>query len=220
MDNKLKIKLGAIFIGVGITIFLIIIGSAQIPGIQMPQGIIIIYMISISLPFVGYGFLMSGLSYTNKGIMLIITGIIFMLPMWIHGTILLVNQPIAWVDLIIAIYITLHLFLMLIFIFPAIYLIYTHIPSPKVQYYSPLVGWSIGITILTLICTTIVTTAGGAIATSSHDIDFRDYFFNSFGFCLGLGFLLSNLLIGLGYILQGAGVSGYSIPSGASIPTS
>ncbi|MFX1408828.1 MAG: hypothetical protein ACFFA6_00630 [Promethearchaeota archaeon] len=216
MDNKLKIKLGIIFLGLGVGFLLIIIGLASVPRLQIPIPLVIFEI----FPFVGYGFLMSGLSYKNKGIMLMVTGIIFMLPMWIHGTVLLVNPTIAWVDLIIAIYITLHLFLALIFIFPAIYLIYTHIPSPKIQYYSPLVGWSIGITILTLICTTIITTAGGAIANSSQGVNFRDYFFNSFGYCLGLGFLLSNLLIGLGYILQGAGVSGYSVPSGASIPTS
>lgn len=219
MDDKLKITLGIIFSAVGISIYLIFIGLAAIPGFQMPPAMFIIFNISLFLPFVGYGFLMSGLSYRNKGIMLIINGIIFMVPMWIHG-IILIDNPIPWMDLVTIIYIILHLFLGLIFIFPAIYLIYTHVPSPKTQYNNSLLGWSIGITILTLICTTIVTVAGGAIATNSHDIDFRYYFFHNFGYCLGLGFLLSSLLIGFGYLLQGAEVHGYSLPSGASLPTS
>lgn len=215
MDNKLKIKLGGILLAIGV----LVITFAFIPGFYVPGEISPILSIFLIFNPIGYGLLMSGLSYRNKGIMLIINGIIFMVPMWIHG-IILIDNPIPWMDLVTIIYIFLHLFLALIFIFPAIYLIYTHMPSPKTQYNNSLVGWTIGISILTLICTTIVTMAGGAIATSSHDINFRSYFFHNFGYCLGLGFLLSSLLIGFGYLLRGAEVHGYSLPSGASLPTS
>ena len=111
-------------------------------------------------------------------------------------------------------------FLALIFIFPGIYLIYTNIPNPKTEYNSSLLGWTIGISILTLICTTLVTVVGGVIATSAHDMNFRVYFFRNFGYCLGVSFLISSMLIGLSYIFRGAGVSGASVPSGASLPTS
>ncbi len=219
MDDKLKIKLGAIFLAVGVLTLVIALGPAQIPGFYIPESIALILTIFIFLPPVGYGFLISGLSYRNKGIMLIINGIIFMIPMWVHG-IILTDNPIPWMDLVTIIYIILHLFLVLIFILPGIYLIYTSMPTPKIELKSTFLGWYIGITILTLICTTIVTAAGGVIATSAHDIDFRVYFLHNFGYCLGLGFLLSFLLIGFGFIAAGAGVSGASVPSGTSLPVS
>ncbi|MFX1323194.1 MAG: hypothetical protein ACFFAQ_16285 [Promethearchaeota archaeon] len=217
MDDKLKIKLGAIFLSIGIITLVIFLTPAQIPDLGATVLFIIVCL--IFLPPVGYGLLMAGLSYRNKGIMLIINGIVFMIPMWIHG-IFLIGNPIQWMDLITIIYIILHLFLALIFIFPGIYLIYTNIPNPKTEYNSSLLGWTIGISILTLICTTLVTVVGGVIATSAHDMNFRVYFFRNFGYCLGVSFLISSLLIGLSYIFRGAGVSGASVPSGASLPTS
>ena len=217
MDDKLKIKLGAIFLALGIITLVVFLTPVQIP--DLGAGVLFIILCLIFLPPVGYGLLMAGLSYRNKGIMLIINGIVFMIPMWIHG-IFLIGNPIQWMDLITIIYIILHLFLAFIFIFPGIYLIYTNIPNPKIEYNSSLLGWTIGIAILTLICTIIITAAGGAIVTSAHDMNFRVYFFHNFGYCFGLGFLISSLLIGFGFIAVGAGISGASVPSGTSLPVS
>lgn len=216
VDDKLKIQIGAIFLAIG-TIILIILLIPNTPDLGEAMPILIIF--GMLLPPAGYGLLMAGLSYRNKGIMLIINGIVFMIPMWING-IILIDNPIQWMDLVTIIFIILHLFLAFIFIFPGIYLIYTNLANPKLEYNVYLLGWTIGISILTLISTTIVTAVGGAIASEAHDINFRLYFFRNFGYCLGLGFLVSSLLIGLGYVFAGAGVTGTSVPTGASLPVS
>jgi hypothetical protein len=216
VDDKLKIEIGAIFLTIG-TILLIILLMPNTP--DLGESMILLIIFGMLLPPAGYGLLMAGLSYRNKGIMLIINGIVFMIPMWING-IILIDNPIKWMDLVTVIFIILHLFLAFIFIFPGIYLIYTNLPNPKLEYNQYLLGWTIGISILTLICTTIVTAVGGAIASEAHYINFRTYFFHNFGYCLGIGLLISSLLISLGYVFAGAGVSGASIPSGASLPVS
>jgi hypothetical protein len=77
-------------------------------------------------------------------------------------------------------------------------------------------SWLVGITIMTLFCTTVITAAGGAIATSRLELNFRSFFYDNFMSCLGLGFLAGLLLIGLGIISVKAQVSGASVPMGPS----
>lgn len=216
VDDKLKIKIGAILLPIGVIMLTILL----IPFTpDLGAGMALFIPFSFLLTPAGYGLLMAGLSYRNKGIMLIINGLIFMLPMWIHG-IILIDNPIRWMDLVTIIYIILHLFLGFIFIFPGIYLIYTNMPNPKLEYNPYLLGWTIGISILTLICTTITTAVGGAIASEAHDVNFRAFFFHNFGYCFGVGFLISSLLICLGYVFAGADISPASVPTGASLPVS
>lgn len=167
------------------------------------------------MALVGYGLLLKGLSYINRGIALIISGLCFIIPLLVFS-VLTNNSTIPWADLIITIYLILLVFCIFIFILPGIYMIYVSFEPTQIEYSGRLLSWLVGVTIATLVCTTIIIAAGGAIASSRPGVDFRSFFYQNFMICLGFGFLACNLLIGLGILLVKADVSGTSVPMGPS----
>lgn len=202
----MKIKIGGILLAIGALIFFV-----QILVKIQPMS----FIISIVMSLVGYGYLLKGLSDRNRGIALIISGLCFIIPLLVYIAITS-NSTLPWKDLIITIYLILICFSTLIFVLPGIYLIYYSFNSDNKKYHGRLMSWLIGITIMTLFCTTVITAAGGAIATSRLELDFRSYFYDNFMSCLGLGFLAGLLLIGLGILSVKAQVSGASVPIGPS----
>jgi len=134
------------------------------------------------------------------GICLICSGLLIIIPLLVIISNIIVNPTIPWADLAITINLWIIFFCVLIFILPAIYLIYTSKPLPIVIYNGSALAWFVTITILTLICIVIITLAGGRVARSSQGIDFTTYFYGNFGYCLGLGFLFCFLVICFGLI--------------------
>jgi len=206
MEQDAKIKIGIILLIVGILTFFVQF-LVRVPTMGL--------MISIIMTFVGYGFLLKGLSYRNRGLAFIISGLCFIIPLVVYISITS-NSSIPWADLIITIYLILIFFSILIFILPGIYFIFYSFESDKKEYHGRLVSWIVGIIIMTLFCTTIFTVAGGAIASSRPGVDFRSFFNQNFMVCLGLGFVVGLLLIGLGILSVKAQVSGASVPMGLS----
>lgn len=206
MEQDAKIRIGSILLIVGILTFFV-----QFLVMVQPMGL----MISIIMTFVGYGYLLKGLSYRNRGLAFIISGLCFIIPLVVYISITS-NSSIPWADLIIRIYLILIFFCVLIFLLPGIYFIYYSFESDKKEYHGRLVSWIVGIIIMTLFCTTIFTIAGGAIASSRPGVDFRSFFNQNFMICLGLGFVVGLLLIGLGILSVRAQVSGASVPMGPS----
>ena len=206
MEQDAKIRIGSILLIVGILTFFV-----QFLVMVQPMGL----MISIIMTFVGYGYLLKGLSYRNRGLAFIISGLCFIIPLVVYISITS-NSSIPWADLIIRIYLILIFFCVLIFLLPGIYFIYYSFESDKKEYHGRLVSWIVGIIIMTLFCTTIFTVAGGAIASSRPGVDFRSFFNQNFMICLGLGFVVGLLLIGLGILSVKAQVSGASVPMGPS----
>ena len=129
------------------------------------------------------------------GICLICGGMFIIIPLLVSISNIIINPARPWADLIITFDLWFIFFCILIFVLPAIYLMYTSRLSSPIKYNGPALAWYIGITILTLICIIIITLAGGVIAESSHGTDFRTYFYHNFGYCLGIGFLFSLLVI-------------------------
>lgn len=206
MEQDIKIKIGSILLIIGISTFFL-----QFLFVLFGFGPII----SIIMVLVGYGYLLKGLSYRNRGLAFIISGLCFIVPLVVYISITS-NIGIAWADLIITIYLILIFFCLLIFFLPGIYFIYYSFESDKKEYHGRLVSWLVGIIIMTLFCTTIFTVAGGAIASSRPGVDFRSFFNQNFMVCLGLGFVVGLLLIGLGILSVKAQVSGASVPMGPS----
>jgi len=206
MEQDMKIKIGGILLIIGISTFFL-------------QFLFVLYgfgpIISIIMALVGYGYLLKGLSYRNRGLAFIISGLCFIVPLVVYISITN-NTAIAWADLLITIYLILIFFCILIFILPGIYLIYVSFESAKIEFNGRLLSWLVGITITTLFCTTIIIVAGGAIASSRPGVDFRSFFYQNFMICLGFGFLVCLLLIGLGILSVRAQVSGASVPMGLS----
>ncbi|MFX1571561.1 MAG: hypothetical protein ACFFB0_02350 [Promethearchaeota archaeon] len=134
------------------------------------------------------------------GICLICAGLFIIIPLliWISNNI--INPARVWADLAITISLWFIFFSFLLFILPAIYLIYTSKTSPIIKYKRSVLAWFITITILTFLCLIIITLAGGTIARASDGTNFISYFYQNFGFCLGLGFLFSFFIICLGLI--------------------
>ncbi|MFW9876712.1 MAG: hypothetical protein ACFFG0_26760, partial [Candidatus Thorarchaeota archaeon] len=199
---EMEIKIGGILLTFGVlTFFIQLLVEIQTIGL----------IISIIATLVGYGYLLKGLSYMNRGLALIISGLCFIIPLMVYS-ILTSNASIAWADLIITIYLILLVFCILIFILPGIYFIYYSFESDTKEYHGRLLSWLVGIIITTLFCTTIILVAGGAIVSSRPEVDFRSFFFMNFMTCLGLGFLVGILLIGLGILSVKAQVTGASIP--------
>jgi len=206
MEQDIKIKIGSALLIIGISTFFL-----QFLFVLSGFGPII----SIIMALVGYGYLLKGLSYRNRGLAFIISGLCFIVPLVVYISITN-NSAIVWADLLITIYLILIFFSILIFILPGVYFIYFSFESDKKEYRGRLISWLVGIVIMTLFCTTILTVAGGAIASSRPGVDFRSFFYQNFMNCLGLGFLVGILLIGLGILSVRAQISGTSIPMGPS----
>ena len=93
MEQDAKIKIGSILLIVGIlTFFVQFLVRVQTMGL----------MISIVMTFVGYGFLLKGLSYRNRGLAFIISGLCVIVPLIVYISITN-NAAIPWTDLLITI---------------------------------------------------------------------------------------------------------------------
>jgi len=134
------------------------------------------------------------------GICFISGGLFIIIPLLVSISKIIVNPAKPKADLVITINLWFIFFCFLIFILPAIYLIYTSKPSFNMMYNGSVLGWFVIISILTLFCVLIITLAGGTIARASEGKDFITYFYQNFGYFLGLGFLFCFLVICLGLI--------------------
>jgi len=135
------------------------------------------------------------------GCICLLCGVLFIIiTLLVSISAIIINPDKSWVDIIITIDIWFIFFWIIIFIFPAIYLIYASKPSVNMIYNGSALGWFVTITLLTLFFILIITLAGGTIAKASEGKDFITYFYQNFGYCLGLGFLFSFLVICLGLI--------------------
>lgn len=181
MESDIKIKSGAITIGIGGILILLSF-----------TGLWPFFLIGFLCSLVGLGILYSGLSSRNQGIMLI--GIGFF-PAISSLAVILIAIPVEWLDLKIAFVVIFVLFWTLIFFIPGVIRINTDkkFSEGSIYLYSlaPItIFWG-------LICTLIFF----AISYSYNpDTLYRDVFFEGFWTSMGLGFLLSLFTIFCAYL--------------------
>ena len=118
--NK-KIIIGIILLAIGAIFYLFIIITGATSG-EIGVSVLIPYLGSLFL-IPGYLCLYYGLSLRNRGIMILITGLLLILPCVIFIGVLLIDPFLAWVDLIIAIYTMFIVMWIIIFILPSVYMI-------------------------------------------------------------------------------------------------
>lgn len=182
MESAIKIKSGAITIGIGgIVILLSFTGLGPF------------FLIGLLISLVGLGLLYSGLSSRNRGIMLIGVGFF---PAILSLVIILMAIPEAWLDLKIAFAVLFELFWTLIFFIPGI----IRINNPEKKYSEGSI-YLYSLAPLTILWGLLCTLIFFAISYSLNpNTVYRDVFFQSILPSIGLGFLLSLLTIFFAYL--------------------
>ena len=143
-----------------------------------------------------------GLSYPERGIMLIITGFLLSLPLIIFTISLLIDPILVWTDLVITIYIMLMILWVLLLLIPGIYIIYATNPKKDRKYSKNILRYHFVTVSLTFIGITLFNLIAYQMSLAyDPGVTFRDTFFANFWIAIPIGFLLGIGLLALGWIL-------------------
>ena len=177
-------------------IFILIISGAEEIGVN----VLIPYLLAIfAIP--GYFCLYYGLSLRNRGIMLLISGLLLIFPLVIFIAALLVDPFIVWADLIIAIYTMFIVMWIIMFILPSVYMIYSGKLPDNPKYNKKILRYYIAAIAVILVGMWFYLGIFGLIAESAGT-DFRSFFFQNIWISIPIGVVLGPIIVCVAWNLR------------------
>jgi len=196
--NK-KIIIGVILLAIGAIFYLFIIITGATSG-EIGVSVLIPYLGSLFL-IPGYLCLYYGLSLRNRGIMILITGLLLILPCVIFIGVLLIDPFLAWADLIIAIYTMFIVMWIIIFILPSMYMISSGRLSDKIKYNKKILRYYLLAIGVILVGMWFYLGIFGLIADSAGT-DFRTFFFQNIWISIPIGIVIGPIIVAVAWALR------------------
>lgn len=142
----------------------------------------------------GYLCLYYGLSLRNRGIMILISGLLLILPCVIFIAMLLIDPFLAWTDLIIAIYTMFIAMWVIIFIIPSVYMISSGRLPDNTKYNKKILRYYLAAIVAILVGMWFYLGIFGLIAESAGT-DFRSFFFQNIWISIPIGMIIGPIIV-------------------------
>ena len=142
----------------------------------------------------GYLCLYYGLSLRNRGIMILISGLLLILPCVIFIAMLLIDPFLAWTDLIIAIYTMFIVMWVIIFIIPSVYMISSGRLPDNTKYNKKILRYYLAAIVAILVGMWFYLGIFGLIAESAGT-DFRSFFFQNIWISIPIGMIIGPIIV-------------------------
>ena len=155
---------------------------------------VLIHYLLVIFAIPGYLCLYYGLSLRNRGIMILISGLLFILPCVIYIAMLLIDPFLAWTDLIIAIYTMLIVMWIIIFIIPSVYMINSGRLPDNTKYNKKILRYYLAAIMVILVGMWFYLGIFWLIAESSGT-DFRSFFFQNILISIPIGMIIGPIIV-------------------------
>ncbi len=195
MKKKSIVGIILLIIWVIFYIYILITGADEI-GVS----VLLLYLGGIfAIP--GYFCLYYGLSLRNRGVMILISGLLLIFPLVIFIAVLLIDPFLAWSDLIIAIYTMFIVMWIIMFILPGVYMIsFGRLPD-KTKYNKKILRYYIAAIVVILVGMWFYLDIFGLIAGSAGT-DFRSFFFQNIWISIPIGIVIGPIILAVAWGLR------------------